>query len=569
MPEFMREETAAQPPRSFREAWRALLPESPVTLSGNEPGLETRLRFLDSRARCRTLPFSLLLLLGVLLSVPRPAQADDTPSRISANPTFAEGTSGWRISGDVHLSTSAADPSKHAIVLGPGGGSIMQRIPANADNHMRVAASFTAPPTGLVTLSVRCLDQDGRTLMTLRSPEDIPSGKAPHSLEDYFRPHPLTRSVELVISKGATTAIVTVNRAELDTYHDNDPALKSTQNISDLMQPFWQGSLVSGEAVLLTSHSGEPATGTLMFQPDRIVSVISYDGGVRFQEGADFTVEGRTLIATPHSPISQVHDAQLLHGELAWNKIGGKQVLVTYEHNDAWTGPVQPYIGDELPNTLGILRARRPLRIVAYGDSITFGTGSSHMQKIRPYQPAWVDLFAEQLRSSWHDPDIMLLNASQSGADSNWAKDMAERMVGTLHPDLVIVAFGQNDFWRLSADAFAANLSAVIQTVTQNNPQAEFLLVSTMRFDPAYSSDRTYWDRVTQYEARLRAMTGKGVQFVDMTAISGAVFAAKAPRDCLNDPLHPNDYLSRWYAQSLLAALVPDAEPSSTASRLP
>jgi len=45
---------------------------------------------------------------------------------------------------------------------------------------------------------------------------------------------------------------------------------------------------------------------------------------------------------------------------------------------------------------------------------------------------------------------------------------------------------------------------------------------------------------------------------VDITAISGAVFAAKAPRDCINDPLHPNDYLSRWYAQSMVAALVPE-----------
>ena len=57
----------------------------------------------------------------------------------------------------------------------------------------------------------------------------------------------------------------------------------------------------------------------------------------------------------------------------------------------------------------------------------------------------------------------------------------------------------------------------------------------------------------------LRAMTGRGVQLVDMTDISGAVFAAKEPRDCLNDPLHPNDYLSRWFAQSMLAALMPIA----------
>jgi hypothetical protein len=26
----------------------------------------------------------------------------------------------------------------------------------------------------------------------------------------------------------------------------------------------------------------------------------------------------------------------------------------------------------------------------------------------------------------------------------------------------------------------------------------------------------------------------------------------------LNDPLHPNDFLARWYAQSLVAALDPE-----------
>ena len=144
----------------------------------------------------------------------------------------------------------------------------------------------------------------------------------------------------------------------------------------------------------------------------------------------------------------------MLKGDLAWNVIGGKQVLVSYEHDDAWAGPVQPYVGDQLPNTLRILRARGSLRIVAYGDSITYGLGSSHMQKIRPYQPPWVNLFAGELRKQWSDPDIALYNASQSGADSTWAKNMAGRMVASLHPDLVLIAFGQNDFWSISSGCF-------------------------------------------------------------------------------------------------------------------
>ena len=62
-------------------------------------------------------------------------------------------------------------------------------------------------------------------------------------------------------------------------------------------------------------------------------------------------------------------------------------------------------------------------------------------------------------------------------------------------------------------------------------------------------------------------MAGPGVQFVDMTAISELIYQAKKPKDCVNDPLHPNDYLARWYAQSLVAALDPASGKSSVSQR--
>ena len=96
-----------------------------------------------------------------------------------------------------------------------------------------------------------------------------------------------------------------------------------------------------------------------------------------------------------------------------------------------------------------------------------------------------------------------------------------------------------------------------MKTVRNRNPEAEFLLVSAMRFDPEYTSKAQYWNAVGEYATKLKAMTGPGVQFVDMTAISESVYAAKKPKDCLNDPLHPNDYFARWYAQCLVAALDP------------
>lgn len=503
-----------------------------------------------------------LLTLGLLLSVAAAATTPPAATRISANPDFAHGLNGWSTTGAVHLEQKPPDQAGAQVVIGPGAGSIRQRMAADGNNHMMVSVLLHAKPAGSAVVTVRFFDKAGHELMSLRSPTDIRPGKTPGSMEEYFRPHPLTAAVDISVSNDNSPGTVTVERAELDQYHDDDPTLRSSQDTAALMRPFWQGTQVTDEAVLLISDGNGPATGTLMFQPDKILSVTSYDGAVQYREGVDYRVDGRTLTVLADSAISQIHDSDLKQGELAWNVIGGKQILVTYEHSDRWPGSVQAYVGAQLPRTMRLLREHQALRIVAFGDSITYGIGSSHMDQIPPYQPPWVDLFAAELRRVWNDPQIALFNSSQSGAASDWARAMAGRMVASLHPDLVIVAFGQNDFWRITPAAFAANLSAVVRTVRATNPHAEFLLVSTTRFDPAYTSDPLYWSRVTQYDARLRAMTGPGVQLVDMTAISGAVFAAKAPRDCLNDPLHPNDYLSRWYAQSMVAALTPEPGPA-------
>jgi lysophospholipase L1-like esterase len=499
----------------------------------------------------------ILAVVALALSIPQVASAADETKTITVNGDFAKGLAGWRSSGDVAVEKIDGLAVQFSVRIGPGAGSITQRIAVGSDNHMMLSALIDATSTGTAKLTLRFLDGSGRELMAIDSDRDIKPGKEKGKISDYLKPHPLTQSVEIAISKTTAAGYVLVDQVKLESYTENDPSLKGTGNLAEMMKPLWKGNFVSNEAVLMMSRNGEAALGTLMFQPTRILSVTDYGASIHYMEGEDFTAQGRTLICTPNSRMTQIKDTELLKGDLQWNVVGGKQILVTYEHNDPWTGPVQSYIGEFLPHSLQKLTAHAPLRIVAFGDSITFGLGSSRLLKAQPFQAPWVELFASELGQLYQDPSITLYNSSQSGADSNWARSMAERMVASLDPDLVLIAFGQNDFWSISPDTFASNISSIIQSVRAKDPNSEFLLVSTMRFDPAYSVDHTYWDTVSQYDARLKALTGVGVQLVDMTTISGAVFAAKSPKDCLNDPLHPNDYLSRWYAQSVVAALSP------------
>lgn len=481
--------------------------------------------------------------------------AEVTARTVSVNGDFEGGFTAWKTSGDVSLDTSQPLEGKTSVRIGPGPGSITQHVALGGNNHIQISATIHSVPPSSGVLRVRFLDKDGNEVMSVDSDADMKPGDEPRKISHYMKPHPLTASVEITLSKSSTSGYVEADQIQLGVYEENTPSLTRTRNLSDIMKPLWQGNTVSNEALLMVARNGMPAVGTLMFQPTRILSVTDYAGTAVYQQGADFTSEGRALVCTPHTRMAQVKDSDLVKGELAWNIVGGKQVMVSYEHSQIWTGPIQPYVGQQMPGTMQKLSARAPLRIVAYGDSITFGLGSSRMLKIPPFQAPWVELFVDQLQDDSSDSNITLYNSSQSGADSNWAKRMAARMVASLEPDLVVIAFGQNDFWSVSPDTFAGNIASIIQTVRSKDPAAEFLLVSTMRFDPAYSSNLAYWRAVTEYDQKLRGLTGPGVQLVDFTSISGAVFAAKEPKDCLNDPLHPNDYLSRWYAQSMVAAL--------------
>ena len=485
------------------------------------------------------------------------APAADSGPDLVVNGDFRGGLKGWQVTGHVHLETNALD-GKVSVAIGPGTGSLTQRMETGSGNPFTVAATLRSPHTNGWVFGLHFLNKRGREIMDVDSAADIKvKGANPQKIDHYIQPHPLTKWVEIVISNDSSKGTVVVDHVGLDMPDENAVSLKPTCDLNEAMQPFWLGKTIHNEAVLMLSQDGKLASGRLLFSPARIISVRDYGLTSNYIEGRDYSVDGRTLVCAASSRMPQVREEDLQKGEFKWNVIGGKQVMVTYEHTDTWTHPYPNYVGAALPGTIKKLKARAPLTIVAYGDSITHGYGESRLSHIRPFLPPWPELFVHRLKDIYHDPQIQFYNSSQSGATSEWGKDYAGRMVASLNPDLVLIAFGQNDFWGVSPGAFATNIADIMETVRNTKPDAEFILVSTLRFDPAYTTNSEYWNRVTAYANELKGMTGPGVQFVDMTAISQWVYAAKKPKDCMNDPLHPNDYFARWYAQGLVAALDP------------
>ncbi|HEV2207543.1 MAG TPA: SGNH/GDSL hydrolase family protein [Verrucomicrobiae bacterium] len=496
--------------------------------------------------------------------------AEPPSSQFVSNGGFEQGLQAWRATGDVRLETNRPLAGKISVRLGPGPGSLTQRFQIGSGNPLTFSALVETEKTNGWTVALRFLDHDGHEVLGVSTSDGLERDKRDaRQFRHYMQAHPLTESIEIDIAKDPSPGTLLVDDVRLDMPDENAANLPPACDLDEAMQPFWRGRRVSHEAVLMVSHDGEPAAGRLLFQPTRILSVQDYGLVTNYLPATDYILHGRTLICPASSRMSQVRAEDLPKGELAWPTVGGQQVMVSYEHDDRWDHPAPEFAGDGLPVVLGKLKSRAPITVVAYGDSITHGLGESRLSRIRPFLPPWPELVVGQLKRIYQDDAIRLYNSAQSGADSTWGARYAQSMVASLHPDLVIVAFGQNDFWGIPARVFADHIAQIIQTVRKENARAEFLLVSPLRFDPAYSTNAQYWQLVGEYGAGLKALTGPGVQFIDMTKLSEWVYAAKRAKDCMNDPLHPNDYFARWYAQSLVAALSPESEPPEPPSAQP
>lgn len=104
---------------------------------------------------------------------------------------------------------------------------------------------------------------------------------------------------------------------------------------------------------------------------------------------------------------------------------------------------------------VGMSPAFADVRILAFGDSLTYGSGVAKEQGFVPRLEAW-------LRANGAK-DVVVLNAGVPGETTGEGR---ERIAGTLsqtRPDAVIVALGANDLLRgLSTSRMFANLDGIL-----------------------------------------------------------------------------------------------------------
>ncbi|HTI12697.1 MAG TPA: SGNH/GDSL hydrolase family protein [Puia sp.] len=499
------------------------------------------------------------------------------PLASSANLGFESGLTGWiRTGRSQNIRPDTAHPYQGSTCarLGAGYAALMKRFEVDPLSILRFNAYIRSGTAGVKGYSfMRFYNAAGHLLLEYKSQ---PLSSTDWQATGNYTETPAGTAYMLIgiemDSSGTAPGYLYADEFSVET-NIGSPRTKK-QPLCDLdryLRPFWLSDTIFNETVLLYSKDGQPATGRLLYTPAEILSVSSFDASTFYQPRADYNLEGNQLIRKPASHMPFRADTSFDKKNLAWYNLQSQWVTVTYTHKDAWTGPVPAYKGDRLPRTMTRLRTHSPLRIVAFGMSITRGLNVSSYDSTPPYMPTYVDLFAYRLKKIYGYSDIKMFNAGLPGSRSDWGAQYADKYINPLHPDLVILDFGMNDFWACEPASFKGYIQTMIRKIRKTNPATEFLLLSNMMFDPDYiqdSDDKKDWYRgnMRGYNKALQELETTGIVDLDMTTLSDTLYHRKAPKDCLANPLHPNDYLARWYAQSLAATLTP-SNPSPPARK--
>jgi lysophospholipase L1-like esterase len=156
-----------------------------------------------------------------------------------------------------------------------------------------------------------------------------------------------------------------------------------------------------------------------------------------------------------------------------------------------------------------------------------------------------------------YNTEIIVKNKSVGGKQSVWGKENVRNLVSSETPDLVVIAFGMGDAHKsidIKTEVFKNNIQFMMDDVKSVNPEAEFILVSTMLANPESTG---FAGRQAEYLPVLESLKAVGVAIADITSVHIKLLNHKNYRDITGNNLnHPGDFLARWYAQVVSALLV-------------
>lgn len=373
------------------------------------------------------------------------------------------------------------------------------------------------------------------------------------------------------------------------------------ESLEDSMKSMFCGDTVLNETVMFIDKL---EVKTLLFDIDTIISVTSYDGKTTYEEGTDYDViDGKIRILQDSKiPCITAKKYYNVSDGMLYTEYNGKnvktywgegttmtmwQVCVNYTHKDAWNGFKQPCNAKVYEALLEKLKNKEDVTFFFYGDSITYGANSSYIVGTAPKQHSYSMLFTESIadlfgyrvkytstsnlantcnvpKLSYNkelEPTITYINTAvggwttQNGA-TNFNKYVGE-YIDEYGCDLFVLAFGMNDQAPSGDDLFLIQ-KQILDGVLEKAPNASLMIVSTMLPNPnatnGWFANQQYQEAafLTNVETTYKA-NNIPCSVAQVTSMSKAVLERKAFQDYTGNNInHPNDMMTRIYAQTLL-----------------
>jgi len=313
---------------------------------------------------------------------------------------------------------------------------------------------------------------------------------------------------------------------------------------------------VQGESLVL---SGE-APGALCFDqvtPGTVVVRNAYDpdkdGVVIYEAGKDYVVDyaSGTITRLPGSRIPDF-STNMLYGKKDFdhNQFPGFGntaffVYVDYTTQNGRDLFVETNQGNALKQTRERLLKGGPFKVVAFGDSITYG-GDATEERLQ-----FTRRYVQWLQEQFSNAQITFENGATGGDSTVSGLARLEEKVLTRAPDLVLLGFGMNDH-NISGpepDVFHDNLVQLIKIIRERTG-ADVLMFSAFPPNPDWKYGS---HRMELYAAATeRAAVTAGCAYADVFTVWNKMLARKDCSSLLGNNInHPSDFGHWLYFEAL------------------
>ena len=332
--------------------------------------------------------------------------------------------------------------------------------------------------------------------------------------------------------------------------------------------PLWEGNTVYNETLMFVGETEAP----LLYMPDQVISVRSFDLKTEYVLGEDYTVCDGKIVLTentriPSFSLEEFYPSEGVPGKSFGCLIEGRpyiffsegstifkrQIHVTYTHSDSWTGFL-PRKSEKFSRFIEKASRGDEVTVLFFGDSITTGANSSGRVDCEPYAETWMEMIVHSMKDYFKNDKIKYVNTAVGGKATPWAIEELQERAIDIDPDLMFLGFGMNDGGR-SAEEEGSLMNQLIDSFVSACPDCDVALIAPML--PHFRL-KGFWGHQPEFEAVFAEICAKHrhMDLIPVTSVHTEVLKHKRYYDMTgNNVNHPNDFLARIYAQTALKVL--------------